>query len=116
LADITNANHRHSSHIHPNCILSGIFYVRTPKDCGPIVFSDPRPAARVFEPDYFSMNDYNSGVCSIQPQAGEMIIWPSWLPHGVEVGNCALDEDRISIAFNIMIKGAVKSSTKAIIF
>jgi uncharacterized protein (TIGR02466 family) len=115
-ANITDRNHRHMAHMHPNCFLSGTFYVRTPENCGPIIFTDPRPSARVIEPDYFSTNDYNSGTCSIIPRAGEMLIWPSWLPHGVEIGESPIGEDRISIAFNIMLKGKVSSATKVMTF
>jgi uncharacterized protein (TIGR02466 family) len=34
-ANITHPNHRHHMHIHPNCVLSGIFYVCMPENAGP---------------------------------------------------------------------------------
>lgn len=103
-ANITSENHRHMLHIHPNSLLSGIIYVKTPPGCGNITFSDPRPAARMLEPDYFEMNQINAGVMQIAPQKGNMIFWPSWLPHGVEKGQNQ-GTDRIAVAFNVMIRG-----------
>ena len=103
-ANITTENHRHMLHIHPNSLLSGIIYVKTPPNCGNIVFSDPRPAARMMEPDYHQMNQINAGVMQLPPQKGNMIFWPSWLPHGVEKGQNQ-GTDRIAVAFNIMIRG-----------
>lgn len=31
-----------SSHIHPDCLWSGVYYVKTPANCGVIEFTDPR--------------------------------------------------------------------------
>ena len=32
----------HTSHIHPNSVISGTFYVAVPQGAGPIVYEDPR--------------------------------------------------------------------------
>lgn len=32
-------------HNHPNCFLSGVYYVEAPPDCGDLFFLDPRAAA-----------------------------------------------------------------------
>lgn len=103
-ANITTENHRHMLHIHPNSLLSGIIYIKAPTNCGNIVFSDPRPAARMMEPDYYQMSELNAGMLQMVPQKGNMIFWPSWLPHGVEKGT-SQGTERIAIAFNIMIRG-----------
>lgn len=60
--NITNPNHRHPVHMHPNCLLSGLIYITTPENCGGTAFVDPRPAARMFEPNYHQMNEWNSGM------------------------------------------------------
>ncbi len=110
-ANITNPNHRHLLHIHPNCLLSGIMYVKSPKDCGGTVFSDPRPGARMLEPSFTEMNRFNMGRFVVLPDRGTMLMWPSFVPHAVERGYCKTDEDRIVIAFNIMIRGKIESKT-----
>lgn len=111
-ANVTNPNHRHPVHIHPNTLLSGILYLRTPDKCGGTVFTDPRPAARVFEPSYERMFEFNAGLYRNPPKRGQMLIWPSWLTHGVERGFCDNEkEERIVIAFNVMMLGTIDTHT-----
>jgi uncharacterized protein (TIGR02466 family) len=110
-ANITDAKHRHSMHIHPNCLLSGIIYVRAPAKAGPTVFADPRPGARMIEPSYTEMTPINMGTFNVVPERGVMLIWPSFLPHAVERGDPAPNEERIVIAFNIMIRGTISTRT-----
>ena len=110
-ANITHPNHRHPMHIHPNCLLSGILYLKTPKNCGPTTFVDPRPAARMIHPTFIDLNAYNSDVFVVTPEKGRMLIWPSFLPHAVENGKADESEDRIVLAFNIMIRGTIDKKT-----
>ena len=41
-ANITHPNHRQDIHVHPNCFLSGLVYIKTPMNCGPTLFASPR--------------------------------------------------------------------------
>lgn len=110
-ANVSGNQHRHMLHVHPNCFLSGLLYVQAPRNCGNTVFYDPRPSARIFEPDYLFENQYNTGTALITPEVGKMIIWPAWLPHGVEAGDGNPEDERITIAFNVMIKGQIHNKT-----
>jgi uncharacterized protein (TIGR02466 family) len=110
-ANITHPNHRHHMHIHPNCLFSGIVYIKTPKDCGPTTFADPRLQARMIEPTYMENNSINSAVFIAPAEKGRMLIWPSYLSHAVEYGTAKEDEDRIVVAFNIMIRGLIDRRT-----
>ena len=112
-ANITSPNHEHMMHIHPNSFLSGILYIKTPQDCGPTSFADPRPAARIIEPDYKQYGPTNSGVFTNKPEKGGLLIWNSYLPHGVQKGSCKQNEDRIVVAFNIMLKGKISQKKTA---
>jgi hypothetical protein len=38
-------------------------------------------------------------------------MWPSYLLHAVDTGQCKTDEDRIVIAFNVMIRGTMETPT-----
>ena len=40
-----------------------------------------------------------------------MLIWPSFLPHAVERGSAKTNEDRIVVAFNVMIRGKIENPT-----
>ena len=110
-ANITHPNHRHPMHIHPNCLLSGILYLKTPKDCGPTVFDDPRPGARMIEPTFTELNAFNSNNFVVAAEKGRMLFWPSYLPHAVENGHSATEDDRIVLAFNVMIRGTIEKKT-----
>jgi uncharacterized protein (TIGR02466 family) len=89
----------HSAHIHPHSILSGTLYVEVPKGSGPIRFEDPRlpmmMAAPVRRED--AAEELRSFV-SIEPSAGLLLMWESWLRHEVLPGSAKAD--RLSISFN----------------
>jgi uncharacterized protein (TIGR02466 family) len=109
--NITYPNHRHHMHVHPNCLSSGIIYIKTPQNSGPTMFASPRQLSRMLEPIYTDKNELNSDVFVFPAEKGRILIWPSHLPHAVEHGTVNEDEDRIVIAFNIMIRGLVDAMT-----
>jgi uncharacterized protein (TIGR02466 family) len=76
-----------------------VYYVQAEPESGDLSLIDPRKQAWVTQPDFSERNQMNSPVQFIVPEAGTLIIFPSWLEHGVNqnLGNA----DRISIAFNI---------------
>ena len=88
-------------HDHPGCILSGVFYVKSPKDCGNIEFR--HPSISKMERDWSHVaeenNKYTSHVWRFIPKENTAYIFPSWLDHQVFANNSG--EDRISISFNI---------------
>jgi uncharacterized protein (TIGR02466 family) len=110
-ANIANPNRRHNFHIHPNCLLSGIVYIKTPPNCGRTIFASPRLQSKNLEPAYLQKNDLNADIFSMPPEKGRMMIWPSHLPHGVEEGSADEAEDRIVVAFNVMIRGLIDQPT-----
>jgi uncharacterized protein (TIGR02466 family) len=110
-ANIANPNRRHFMHMHPNCLLSGVVYIKTPKNCGPTAFASPRLLARNLEPTYAKKNDLNADVFVMPAEKGRMVIWPSHMPHSVEQGSADEKEERIVVAFNIMIRGLIDTST-----
>lgn len=89
----------HTGHIHPHSIVSGTFYVRVPQGAGGLKLEDPRlplmmaaPLRRAEAPE-----DARSFVY-LQPAAGTLYLWESWLRHEVPAGRAR--EKRISISFN----------------
>lgn len=90
-----NLIHSHTN----NYNLSGVYYVSTPRDCGEIVFRDPRPGAnqapyRLFKDDGDS--EY------FMPSPGMIILFPSYLEHFVLPNRS--DEDRISMSFDLTLE------------
>jgi uncharacterized protein (TIGR02466 family) len=110
-ANIAHPNRRHAMHMHPNCLLSGVVYIKTPKNCGPIMFASPRQLVKNLEPTYLKKNELNGDVFLLPAEKGRMLLWPSHVPHAVEEGGADSAEDRIVVAFNVMIHGRIENST-----
>ncbi len=88
-----------SVHNHPNSILSGVYYLKAPENCGGIYFTDPRPAAQMLVPPVTEFNLFTFPKVSYKPREGTMILFPSWLLHGVDMNMS--EEIRICLSFNI---------------
>ena len=104
----------HNLHNHPHSWLSGTYYVSVPiddpsigsrNDLNPndISFFDPRPQSQVLLPQKKEDNIDNGNLVSFPSAAGHGYIFPSWLVHWVPVQQD--DELRISIAWNIVLRG-----------
>ena len=87
-------------HSHANSIFSGVYSISTPKRSGNIFFIDPRPGKMVLQPPLQEVDCSTTQQVSYKPQAGMMLIFPSWLWHGVEPN--LSEEIRISISFNLI--------------
>jgi len=96
-----NVNPQYASnkiHDHANCLFSGVYYVKTPKDSGTLMFYDPRSAKTFYKPLVSTFTPYTADAIAHAAEEGLMLIFPSWLKHGVEPN--LSDEDRVSISFN----------------
>lgn len=93
----SNSIHNHDP--YNGIALSGVFYVSVPKNCGNIVFYDPRTLITTsLDQKYYS----DSNDCFIfQPEENLLLIFPSWLYHSVDPNQSG--ENRISISFNISL-------------
>jgi uncharacterized protein (TIGR02466 family) len=78
---------QHSGHIHPHSIISGTFYVEVPKGSGAIRFEDPRLPLMMAAPTRrtHASPDLQPFV-AIEPRAGLLLLWESWLRHEVLPG------------------------------
>lgn len=84
------------THVHPTGWMSGVYYVELPQGCSGITFEDPRPASLMdFQQSCLVDNQHHNH----QPKNGELILFPSWLPHFVNPN--LTNENRISISFNV---------------
>lgn len=110
-ANIANPNRRHHFHIHPNCLLSGLVYIKAPKNCGSTVFASPRQLTKGLEPTYLARNELNADVFAHPAEKGRMLLWPAHVPHAVEEGSADESQERIVVAFNVMIRGKIEVET-----
>ena len=89
----------HSAHIHPHSILSGTLYVEVPKGGGSIRFEDPRLPMMMAAPVRAeNAPEELRPFVSIEPRAGLLLLWESWLRHEVLPGKGS--SERLSISFN----------------
>lgn len=101
--NIGNKHARNSQHNHPKAFLSGVYHLKTTEHSGPIKFHrDPTDAFIIQSMSTATeLNELNSPVAVVPAVAGQLLIFPSWLMHSVDPNSD--DEDRISIAFNIVL-------------
>ena len=87
---------KHHEHVHPNSIISGVFYLRQDPKLPPIQFSKSNQHGMKLDP--IKYNVYNSETFLLPCTAGELILFPSDLKHSVPINMG--DEERISLSFN----------------
>ena len=91
------------THTHPNSVWSGVYYVKTSKNSGNLYLEDPRPGSTLIYPKYKPNNKRELWKhVSYTPKNNRIIMFPGWLPHGVE-SNFS-DDIRISVSFNFIQK------------
>jgi uncharacterized protein (TIGR02466 family) len=99
----TETNQYHHKHSHSNSLVSGVLYINCNKEHDKIkFFNDNYKTIKLEVKDY---NIWNSETWWFSVKTGDIILFPSSLPHMVETkeGN----NTRISLAFNAFIKGNI---------
>ena len=100
-AIINKKNSFNKAHIHPNNYLSSAYYVKAPKGCGNIKFYNPNEVSRNRFPSGTKSTEFSANLRSIEPEEGDLLIFPSYLYHSVDAN--ISDEDRVIISFNVDI-------------
>lgn len=89
----------HSLHLHPLSFISGTYYVVTPPGCPGLKFEDPRLDRFMAAPPRLPSARRENRVHITYPaEAGNVILFESWLRHEVPANR--VDAERISISFN----------------
>ena len=101
--NILRKGQAHPPHTHSNNFWSGVYYITGSQKQSGIQFFDPRPQSQVLLPQKKEDNIDNGNLVSFPSAAGHGYIFPSWLVHWVPVQQD--DELRISIAWNIVLRG-----------
>jgi uncharacterized protein (TIGR02466 family) len=87
-------------HVHGD-VFSGVFYLKSPEGSGKLVLRNTAlnhiwSGCNLTE----KKNQFTAESIRIEPEEGNIILFPSYLPHSIETNNH--DEERISISFNII--------------
>ena len=87
-------------HIHGD-VFSGVFYLQAPEGSGKLAIVNPG-INRMWAGCELGLqkNQFTGDRIRIEPVEGNIIIFPSYVPHFVETNDH--DEERISISFNIV--------------
>jgi uncharacterized protein (TIGR02466 family) len=86
-------------HIHSNSMLSGVFYANVPENGGNLIFKDPSSVAKTMFIRHYLDFPTIPTIYTHQVESGQMVIFPSWLPHMTEINKS--NDNRIMVSFNI---------------
>jgi len=96
-ANINNHKDFNLEHTHPESIVSGCFYIKTPKNSGRIIFHSENKFF-INTQNLIEQNQCNSASWGYSPKENLLLLFPSWLKHHVEPNMS--NESRISMSFN----------------
>ena len=101
---------KHHEHVHPNSIVSGVFYFKVGGKLPPIQFAkDIQPGIKLDPVEY---NNVTAETFLLPCVSGELLLFPSSLRHSVPINHS--EETRYSLSFNtfcIDVLGSEKSLT-----
>jgi len=104
-SNICEKGKKHHEHVHPNSIVSGVFYFQINENLPPIEFRNPNTHS--FNLNIQKQNNFNSATFLLPLNSGELILFPSNLTHSVPENKA--DLPRISLAFNTFAKNSLGS-------
>jgi uncharacterized protein (TIGR02466 family) len=98
--NINQKGHFNYSHDHPGSLFSAVYYVKGGADKGELELKTPiAPHTYTISQEMVgSFNAFTGHAMVLPPVTGDLLIFPSWLLHRVNMSQS--EEERISIAFN----------------
>ena len=93
----------HHEHVHPNSLISGVWYPVISEKLPPIQFRSR--AQRDVSLSTEKFNNFNSATFLLPMKMGELILFPSNLTHSVPANQS--ETERISLSFNTWAKGSL---------
>ena len=92
-------------HVHPNCLFSGVYYVKSNPQAGRLKIYDPRAGVQIIMPvrKKGQLPKHLWRDVNIDPIPGRIIMFPAWLWHAVEPNES--NDIRISVSFNFVQQG-----------
>lgn len=78
-------------HVHGSTDMVCLYYYKYPKGSAKIRFHNP------FEVQ-FGLTPFTNTMVEIQPEEGELLVWPGWLWHSLE--EHTIDDERIVIGYH----------------
>jgi uncharacterized protein (TIGR02466 family) len=104
----TDSDEFHHAHIHPNSVISGVYYPQAEKGVDQIVFIKNKSASSAFDAGPRSGNMWNILRYGFPVETGMLVLFPSHLEHEVWRVEHRYDL-RISLSFNTFFTGPIGS-------
>lgn len=101
----TDTNEHHHKHNHPNSLVSGILYLNANEKFDKVEFY--KDDYNMIKPEIKNFNFFNSESWWLPVKTGQIMLFPSSLSHSVLIKKGT--NTRVSLAFNVFIKGGVGS-------
>lgn len=105
--NISRQGEQHHKHSHVNSLISGVYYVKTGSDDSITFYHNRYNQIKIYPKEY---NIFNSDSWTIPVSSGDILLFPSYLDHGVTSCN---NDIRISLAFNTFIRGSIGTSSSS---
>ena len=102
----TDKDQYHHKHSHPNSLVSGVLYINSDEKFDKIKFF--KSGYERIDLEVKEFNLFNSGNWFFTVKTGDIVLFPSSLTHMVETKEG--DNTRVSLAFNVFIKGKIGNS------
>ena len=100
----THKGEQSPMHDHKNCVFSAVYYYGDYDDkVGNLIFKNPIVNLTSYRLNVDKSNKFNTYDIEITPQAGSLLIFPSYVSHKIDVHKS--DIPRLSLAFNMIPVG-----------
>jgi uncharacterized protein (TIGR02466 family) len=96
--NFAEGKHYQEPHYHPSNIFSAVYYLQTPENCGHIYFNDPRGPDMNPPKNIQQYSNTSTDNWKFTPVSRSLIIFRSYLQHGITQGRNK--KERISLALN----------------
>lgn len=107
----TKTEEYHHRHKHGNSLISGVYYIDVDDENDKINFYKNSSYEQItLEIEENKFNEFNSTSWWLPVKTGELLLFPSSLEHGVEFVKSK--KTRISLAFNVFIKGILGNNER----
>tara|TARA_B100000085_G_scaffold62199_1_gene55015 strand:- start:2784 stop:3401 length:618 start_codon:yes stop_codon:yes gene_type:complete len=94
-------------HFHANALISGVYYLQTPPDCGNIKFHKPTNHNNFLNEmlnfETIFVNERNAAEYVIDVKEGMLLLFPSQVYHSTQINKAK--SERYSLAFNTWVSG-----------
>jgi uncharacterized protein (TIGR02466 family) len=89
----------HTSHIHPQSVLSGTYYVDVPPGASALKLEDPRHPMMMAAPGRLAdAPEAERSFVYVTPKIGDVLMWESFIRHEVPMNTAK--KSRVSVSFN----------------